>query len=88
MSLIDLFFPQTCVFCGETLVRGEKTMCLNCHKFFRYTKNAKEEYKYKITEMPVSIKVHGESKVRIIRDTVKMLRDIIKMKRRIKKTKI
>lgn len=52
MSLIDLFFPQTCVFCGETLVRGEKTMCLNCHKFFRYTKNAKEEYKYKITEMP------------------------------------
>ena len=43
---------------------------------------------YKITEMPVSIKVHGESKVRIIRDTLKMLRDIISMKRRIKKTKI
>lgn len=44
--------------------------------------------KYKITEMPVSIKVHGDSKVRIIRDTVKMLRDIIKMKKRINKTTI
>lgn len=44
--------------------------------------------KYKITEMPVSIKVHGESKVRIIRDTAKMLRDIIRMKNRINKTKI
>lgn len=43
--------------------------------------------KYKITEMPVSVLVHGESKVRIVRDTMKMLRDIIKMKRRIKKTK-
>lgn len=43
---------------------------------------------YKITEMPVSVKVHGESKVRIIRDTFKMLRDISKMKRRIQKTKI
>ena len=44
--------------------------------------------KYKITEMPVSIKVHGESKVRIIRDTLKMLRDITKMKKRINKTTI
>ena len=43
--------------------------------------------KYKIKEMPVSVLVHGESKVRIVRDTVKMLRDIIKMKRRISKTK-
>jgi dolichyl-phosphate beta-glucosyltransferase len=43
--------------------------------------------KYKITEMPVSVLVHGESKVRIVRDTVRMLRDIIKMKRRIRKTK-
>ena len=45
-------------------------------------------FNYKITEMPVSIRVHGESKVRIIRDTYKMLRDILKMKRRIKRTKI
>lgn len=43
---------------------------------------------FQITEMPVSIKVHGESKVRIIRDTCKMLRDIMNMKRRINKTKI
>ena len=43
---------------------------------------------YKIAEMPVSVKVHGESKVRIFRDTFKMLRDILKMKKRIKKTKI
>lgn len=45
-------------------------------------------FNYKITEMPVSIRVHGESKVKIIRDTYKMLRDILKMKRRIKRTKI
>lgn len=44
--------------------------------------------KYKITEMPVSVKFHGESKVRIIRDTLKMLRDIVKMKKRINKTTI
>ena len=46
------------------------------------------KFKYKITEMPVSIKVHGESKVRIIRDTLKMLRDILRMKKRINKVKI
>lgn len=46
------------------------------------------KFGYKITEMPVSIKVHGESKVRIIRDTFKMLRDILRMKHRINKTKI
>lgn len=45
------------------------------------------KFKYKITEMPVRVLVHGESKVRIIRDTVRMLRDILKMKRRIKKAK-
>ncbi len=43
---------------------------------------------YKITEMPVSVKVHGESKVSILRDTLKMLRDIFKMKKRIRNTKI
>ena len=53
MSLIDLFFPQTCVFCGKILVRGERIMCLNCYKFYRYGRNAENEYKYKITEMPV-----------------------------------
>jgi glycosyltransferase involved in cell wall biosynthesis len=43
---------------------------------------------YKISEMPVIVKVHGDSKVRILRDTFRMLRDIIIMKRRIKKTEI
>ncbi len=46
------------------------------------------KFKMKISEMPVSVKVHGDSKVRILRDTFKMLRDISKMKRRIKKTNI
>ena len=46
------------------------------------------KFKYKIIEMPVSIKVHGESKVRIVRDTLKMLRDILRMKKRINKVKI
>ena len=45
------------------------------------------KFKYKISEMPVSVLVHGESKVRIVRDTVRMLRDIIKMKKRINKSK-
>lgn len=43
---------------------------------------------YKIAEMPVSVKVHGESKVHVVRDTLKMLRDLGKMRRRIKKAKI
>ena len=42
----------------------------------------------KITEMPVSVKVHGASKVHIIRDTFRMLRDLVKMRRRIAKAKI
>lgn len=46
------------------------------------------KFNMKITEMPVSVLVHGESKVHIVRDTVKMLRDILKMKKRINKTKI
>lgn len=53
MSLIDIFFPQTCIFCGDILVRGERIMCLNCYKFYRYQNIAEEQYKYKITEMPV-----------------------------------
>ena len=42
-------------------------------------------YQMKIVEMPVKVIHHGESKVRIIRDTVRMLRDLRKMKKRIKK---
>ena len=42
----------------------------------------------KIYELPVSVQVHGESKVRIVRDTFKMLSDLSRMRRRIKKAKI
>ena len=42
--------------------------------------------KMTIKEIPVHVINHGESKVRIIRDTVKMLRDLTKMKKRIRKT--
>ena len=41
---------------------------------------------YKFTEMPVKVINHRESKVRIIRDTVRMLKDLRKMKKRIKKS--
>ena len=40
---------------------------------------------YKIVEMPVKVVNHRESKVRVIRDTVKMLRDLRRMKKRIQK---
>lgn len=43
---------------------------------------------YAIGEMPVKIINHGESKVSVVRDTLKMLRDLAKMKKRIKNTKI
>ena len=44
--------------------------------------------KMKIVEVPVRVINHGESKVRIIRDTLKMLKDLSKMKRRIRKAKV
>ena len=44
--------------------------------------------KMKIKEIPVRVINHGESKVRIIRDTVKMLKDLSKMKKRIRKTPV
>ena len=42
----------------------------------------------KIREIPVKIINHSESKVRIVRDTLRMLRDLSKMKKRIKKAKL
>ncbi|MBQ8433037.1 MAG: glycosyltransferase [Clostridia bacterium] len=42
----------------------------------------------KIVEMPVKIINHGESKVSVIKDTLRMLRDLRKMKKRIKNTKL
>lgn len=44
--------------------------------------------KMTIKEIPVRVINHGESKVRIIRDTLKMLRDLAKMKKRIRKTPV
>ena len=43
---------------------------------------------YKIVEMPVKVVNHRESKVRVIRDTVRMLRDLRKMKKRIKRAEL
>lgn len=42
----------------------------------------------KITEMPVKIINHRESKVRVLRDTAKMLGDLRKMRKRIAKAKV
>ena len=42
----------------------------------------------KIIEMPVKLINHGETKVNIVRDTIKMLKDLRKMKKRIRKAKI
>ena len=44
--------------------------------------------KMNIAEIPVHVINHGESKVRIVRDTIRMLRDLRKMKKRIKKANI
>ena len=44
-----------------------------------------EKCGYKIKEIPVKVINHGESKVNVIKDSVKMLRDIAKMKKRISK---
>ena len=41
--------------------------------------------KYKIVEIPVKIINHRESKVNIIKDTLKMLSDLRKIKKRVKK---
>ena len=43
---------------------------------------------YPIVEMPVKVVNHRESKVRIVRDTLRMLRDLRKMKKRIKKAEV
>ena len=40
---------------------------------------------YKIKEIPVKVINHGDSKVNVLRDSLKMIRDITKMKRRISK---
>ena len=44
--------------------------------------------KKRIAEIPVKVINHGESKVSVIKDTLKMLRDLRRMKKRIRKVKI
>lgn len=44
-----------------------------------------EKCRYKIKEIPVRVINHGDSKVNVLRDSLKMIRDIMKMKKRISK---
>ena len=32
-SILNLFYPRVCAACGDTLLKGEETVCLKC----RYT---------------------------------------------------
>ena len=43
---------------------------------------------YQIEELPVKVINHRESKVRIVRDTIRMLRDLRKIRKRVKNTPI
>ena len=47
-----------------------------------------EKCGYKICEIPVKVINHGDSKVNVLRDSLKMIRDIVKMKRRISKLEL
>ena len=46
------------------------------------------KYGMSIKEIPVRVINHGESKVHVLRDTVKMLRDLRRMKKRIRKADV
>ena len=46
------------------------------------------KYGMKIVEMPVKIIHHRESKVNVLKDSVRMIKDLLKMKKRIKKAQI
>jgi dolichyl-phosphate beta-glucosyltransferase len=43
---------------------------------------------YKMVEMPVKVLYHGESKVRVVRDSFQMLKDLRAMKKRIRKAEL
>lgn len=47
-----------------------------------------EKCGYKIYEIPVKVINHGDSKVSVVKDSLKMLRDIMKMKKRISKLEL
>ena len=46
------------------------------------------KFKLSVHEFPVKVINHGESKVNVIKDTLRMLKDLRRMKKRIKNTKI
>ena len=43
---------------------------------------------FRVAELPVRVLVHGDSKVRLLRDSLKMLRDVSRMKKEIRKKNI
>lgn len=44
------------------------------------------KFKFSVHEFPVKVINHGESKVRVIKDSIKMIKDLRKMRKRIRKT--
>ena len=46
------------------------------------------KYQFNFKEIPVRVINHGESKVHVIKDTIRMLNDLRKMRKRIKKATI
>ena len=46
------------------------------------------KFGYQITEIPVKVLFHGDSKVRVVRDSVRMIKDLRKMRKRIAKTTV
>ncbi len=47
-----------------------------------------EKFNMRLTEIPVKVINHDQSKVRIVRDTWRMLRDLCRMRKRVRKTKL
>ena len=47
-----------------------------------------QKFGMKISELPVKVINHRESKVRVLRDSIRMLRDLRRMKKRIKKASV
>ena len=47
-----------------------------------------QKYGFRFCEIPVRVINHGESKVHVIKDTLRMLKDLRKMKKRIKNASV
>lgn len=80
--------------CGCKAFRGEAAKKIFSHcevNRFAFDFEAiliAEKFGYKIREIPVKVINHGDSKVNVLRDSLKMIRDIIRMKKRISKLDI